>query len=133
MDLRLVVGMLCAVVAVLSLIACLLASRNPDPPQWANDFLIGSIIVPLALGALSIGGMLAGEALIVRFASLSLSSILATLGIFATSIFIYMLMGVKKRLAAYEKAANSRKVMNQKENSISSGHNRQSPPQGQAA
>jgi hypothetical protein len=110
-------------VASLVLVACLLAARNPRQSLLTNDFLVGSVIIPLALGMLTIGGMLVGEALFLRFSSLSPRSLATALGIFAAGIAVYLLIGVKKRLKAYEQAEHSPKTINRNVTCNSGGNN----------
>jgi hypothetical protein len=112
-------------VAALALVACLLAARNPRQSLLANDFLAGSVILPLALGMLVLGGMLVGEALFFRFSSLSPRSLVTALGIFAAGIAVYLLIGVKKRLKAYEQAESR--------SATGSAHSMQPPSQGMNA
>jgi hypothetical protein len=133
MDSRLLAGAICCVAAALVLVACLLAARNPRQSLLANDFLVGSVILPLALGMLSIGGMLVAEALLFRFSSLSPRSLATALGVFAAGSAVYLLIGVKKRLKAYEQAEHRPTTGIQGSTHGSGAHNMQPPSQGMTA
>ena len=92
---------------VLGFVAALLGSRNPRPPFWATDFIIGSILVPLVIGAVTIGLAFLLKAIIkLDQLSLSLPELLGIGGIAAVTLAVCKLVRIKRRLAAYSATAH---------------------------
>lgn len=92
---------------VLGFVAALLGSRNPSPPFWATDFIIGSILVPLVIGAVTIGLAFLLKAIIdLDQVSVTLPEMLGIGATAAITLAVCKLVRIKRRLAAYNAAAH---------------------------
>jgi hypothetical protein len=92
---------------IIGFFATLLWSRNPQRPAWASEFLIGSILLPLVLGALVIGGCFLVKGIVtLGQLNLTVGELVSLAGIAVGTLVVCKLMRVKKRLSAYATAAH---------------------------
>ena len=101
MGTKLIIGVVLIFLAGIAIAVCYLATRNPRQPKWASDSVIGTVILPLAVGALFMGPMFVGQALFNR-ESLSYSDIMVALSVFVAGMIILLLMRIPKRVASYD-------------------------------
>jgi len=106
-SMELVYATLFLAFGVMGFVVALLGSRNPRPPFWATDFIIGSILVPLVIGAVTIGlAFLIKAILDLDHMSVTLPEMLGIGAIAAVTLTVCKLIRIKRRLAAYDAAAH---------------------------
>jgi len=106
---ELVYGVLFLAVGVIGIMVSLLGSRNPQRPRWASDFVVGSVILPLVIGALVMGvSFLIMAILNLDQLSLGFRELMAMAGIIAATLVACKTMRIKKRLAEYAASADMR-------------------------
>ncbi len=112
MGTRLIIGAIFTSLGFITIAVCYLGSRNPKEPKWASDTIMGTFIIPFAIGSIVMGPMLLGEALFLHSDLLSSSDITVSLSILVAGIFVLFMMRIPKHIEAYEalrKAAERQK------------------------
>jgi hypothetical protein len=111
MNERLIVGVLAIVVGFLGIAICYLGARNPREPKWTGEMIMGSFLIPLFMGSGILGLMLSIDGLIKGTASLGAADIAVALGILAAGLAVFLLLGIKKRVAAYDALRNTSEII----------------------
>lgn len=103
----LVIGTTMICLAALWFVVLLIHGRRPNPPWWANDWMLGDIQVPLMM-TLAIVGIWFASRFPGNLSPMSIRGIgeiiAAGVGVFAT-VMIIRQMKVKRRLRLYEELA----------------------------
>ncbi len=102
MGTRLIIGAVLIVLAIIGIAVCYLVTHNPKPPKWASEMFIGSVILPLVVGAIFMGPMLVGEAMLYNFHALDFSDVMVALSILVAGVLALLMIRIPKRLEAYE-------------------------------
>lgn len=88
----------------------LLGGRNPNQPRWANELLMSYVISPIIVGLFALGAAGLINALFFSvFPGVKDLAIAAT--IFICAALIYPMLGIKRKLAAYEAAEKAGKLI----------------------
>lgn len=129
----LVVGVLCLSICFLLYVFTLLSCRNPSHPRWTSDTMVGSCIIPFAVGLLVVGVSSLCHAFFAEEVLPSAKNWGAAGGIVIATVVLYLLLGVRKRLAIYrEAAAKSGNVVNADFHSKQQDQNLEPPFQPQS-
>lgn len=106
MGTRLIIGAVLTISGFITIAICYLGSNNPKQPKWTSEMIMGSFIIPLAIGGMVMGPMLLGEAFLVNRASLTSFDITVALSILVAGVVILLMMRIPKRVAAYNAQRN---------------------------
>jgi ABC-type spermidine/putrescine transport system permease subunit II len=102
---ELVYGSVCIALGIIGFVAALVESRNPHPPFWATEFIIGSILVPLVIGAVTIGlSFLFLAVLHFDRLAITLPELIGLGVIAAATLLVCKLFRIKRRLTDYAAA-----------------------------
>ena len=79
----------------------LLGSRNPKPPVWASEAMMSYFICPMIVGLVPLGIAGVIQPFFMDAAPVSRDYVISG-AIIAGTIFIYLLLGVPRKLRAFE-------------------------------
>lgn len=106
MGTRLIIGAILTFAGFITIAICYLGSNNPKQPKWTSEMIMGSFIIPLAIGGMVLGPMLLGEGFWVNRAFLTSFDITVALSILVAGVMILLMMRIPKRIAAYNAQRN---------------------------
>ena len=121
MGTRIIVGAVFTVLAFIGIAVCYLVTQYPRRPKWANETVIGSVVLPLVIGAMFMGPMLMGEGLLFNRESLGVSDIAVALSILAAGVVILLLMRIPKRVASLEALGSAAETEERREEGLKAG------------
>jgi hypothetical protein len=107
MNSKLIWGALMTAAGFLAIALCYLGARNPREPKWASDNIMGSIILPIALGLGVMGPMLLVDSILNSASSLGILDFIVALGILAAGGAILYMLRIQSRAASYDAIRNS--------------------------
>ena len=113
---QIVYGTAGVMLAVLLYAVVLIGCRNPRQPGWVNDFLGGSIYVPIIGGLLVLGvGFILSFLLSHSRPPVGVEDVAWSVGIAAVGLVLLKALRVKKHLADYAAATPSAEVIHLKD------------------
>lgn len=119
MGTRFIIGAIFTVLGFLTIAAGYLGSRNPKEPKWASDMMMGTFIIPLAIGGLVLGPMLLGEALLLHGDLLTSYDIMVALSILVAGVVTLIMMRIPKRIKAYEALRQAAELLQPEQTTMS--------------
>lgn len=107
MNARLIVGAAMTAVGFLVIALCYLGARNSRAPKWASDNIMGSFILPIALGLGVMGPMLLVDSILKNASSLGALDIIVALGILAAGAAVLYMLRIQRKVASFDTIRNS--------------------------